>query len=265
MGARDVEAIGRERDEPTQTSGPAELEPLRTPQLYELIADRLADEIRHAVLRPADRLPSERELARQLEVSRSSVREAITALQVEGVLETRAGAGSFVATNALERLTRLAERDGDRPRLPRPADASPSALLEMRVAYEPQVARLAATHARPDAYAVELLELMERQPDPESREARANWNDADRLFHRQIGVMTGNPVIVAICEWIAEIMDQPLWQRLRDQSVAVPGRMRIHMAEHRLIYESVAGGDIEAAEIHARKHIERVRGYMNLD
>jgi DNA-binding FadR family transcriptional regulator len=37
------------------------------------------------------------------------------------------------------------------------------------------------------------------------------------------------------------------------------------MAEHRLIYESVAGGDVEAAEIHARKHIERVRGYMNLD
>jgi DNA-binding FadR family transcriptional regulator len=251
--------------EATQTSRAVELGPLRTPQLYELIADRLADEIRHAVLRPGDRLPSERELARQLEVSRSSVREAITALQMEGVLETRAGAGSFVAANALERVRRLAERDGDRPRAPRAVDASPSALLEMRVAYEPHVARLAATHARHDAYAVELLELMERQPDPESAEARANWNDADRLFHRQIGVMTDNPVIAAVCEWIADVMNQPLWRRLRDQSVAVPGRMRIHMAEHRLIYESVAGGDAEAAEVYARKHIERVRGYMNLD
>lgn len=265
MSAREVEAIGRAREDSSQTSRAVELRPLRTPQLYELIADRLADEIRHAVLRPGDRLPSERELARQLEVSRSSVREAITALQMEGVLETRAGAGSFVAANALERVRHLAERDGDRPRVPRAADASPSALLEMRVAYEPQVARLAAARARPDAYTVELLELMERQPDPESPDARANWNDADRLFHRQIGVMTGNPAIVAICEWIADVMDQPLWQRLRDQSVAVPGRMRIHMAEHRLIYESVAGGDVEAAEMHARKHIERVRAYMNLD
>ena len=265
MSAKGVKASGREREESSQTSGAPELGPLRTPQLYELIADRLADEIRHAVLRPGDRLPSERELARQLEVSRSSVREAITALQMEGVLETRAGAGSFVAANALERARRLAERDGDRPRVPRPADASPSALLEMRVAYEPQVARLAATRARPSAYAIELLELMERQPDPESPAGRANWNDADRLFHRQIGVMTGNPVIAAVCEWIAEVMNQPLWRRLRDQSVAVPGRMRIHMAEHRLIYESVAGGDVEAAEMYARKHIERVRGYMNLD
>jgi DNA-binding FadR family transcriptional regulator len=260
-----VEAIGRARDDPSQTSGAVELDSLRTPQLYELIAERLAHEVRHAALRPGDRLPSERELARKLEVSRSSVREAITALQVEGVLETRAGAGSFVAADALERVRRLAERDGDRPRAPRPVDASPSALLEMRVAYEPQVARLAAARARHDAYAVELLELMEREPDPESPEARANWNDADRLFHRQIGVMTDNPVIVAICEWIADVMNQPLWQRLRDQSVAVPGRMRIHMAEHRLIYESVAGGDVEAAEIYARKHIERVRGYMNLN
>jgi DNA-binding FadR family transcriptional regulator len=263
--SKGVQAAASERDESAQTGRVPELSPLRMPQLYELIAERLFDEIRHTLLRPGERLPSERELARQLEVSRSSVREAITALQVEGVLETRAGAGSFVAPNALERVRRLAERDGDAPRIPRPADASPSALLELRVAFEPQVAKLAATRAHSDAYAVELLELMERQPDPESREARANWNDADRLFHRQIGVMTGNPVIVAICEWIAEIMDQPLWQRLRDQSVAVPGRMRIHMAEHRLIYESVAGGDVEAAEMHARKHIERVRGYMNLE
>jgi DNA-binding FadR family transcriptional regulator len=265
VNAERVKASGRERDESSQTGSAAELGPLRTPQLYELIAERLADEIRHGVLRAGDRLPSERELARQLEVSRSSVREAITALQVEGVLETRAGAGSFVAANALERVRRLAERDGARPPVPTPADASPSALLEMRVAYEPQVARLAAARARPDAYAVELLELMEGQPDPESAYGRANWNDADRLFHRQIGVMTGNPVIVAVCDWIAEVMNQPLWRRLRDQSVAAPGRMRIHMAEHRLIYESVAGGDVEAAEMYARKHIERVRGYMNLD
>lgn len=259
------EAAERERGEPAGAAPVRELEPLRMPQLYELIVDRLTTEVRHGLLQPGERLPSERELARQLEVSRSSVREAITELQVEGVLETRPGAGSFVAADALERVRRLAERDGARPHIPALADASPSSLLELRVAFEPQVARLAAAPGRPDAYAVELLELMERRPDPESPEARANWNDADRLFHRQIGVMTENPVVVAICDWIAGLMDQPLWQRLRDQSVAVPGRMRIHMAEHRLIYESVVGGDAEAAEMYARKHIERVRRYMNLD
>jgi len=71
--------------------------------------------------------------------------------------------------------------------------------------------------------------------------------------------------IRTIAEWVAEVMDQPLWQRLRDESIAVPGRMRIHMAEHRMIYEAVAGGDARAAEFYARAHIERVRRYMTLD
>src|SRR3954468_19943233 len=62
-------------------------------QRYEQIAERLAGDIRSGALAPGERLPSERELARVLEVSRASVREAIGALQVEGVVETRPGGG----------------------------------------------------------------------------------------------------------------------------------------------------------------------------
>ncbi len=76
--------------------------------------------------------------------------------------------------------------------------------------------------------------------------------------------MTGNPVVVALCEQIAAIMDQPLWRRLRDDSLSNPGRMRIHIAEHRMIYEAVIEGDAEAAELYARLHIRRVRRYMTL-
>ena len=74
------------------------------PQRYERIAERLAGDIRAGRLAPGERLPGERELARRLEVGRASVREAIGALQVRGVLETRPGSGSFVAADALERL-----------------------------------------------------------------------------------------------------------------------------------------------------------------
>jgi DNA-binding FadR family transcriptional regulator len=238
--------------------------PLRSRQLYEHIVERLLDDLRAGRLRPGERLPSERDLARALEVSRSSVREAVAALQTEGVLRTRPGAGSFVADDALTRVHALAT-DGHRPGLPGHADASPSALLEARALFEPAIAALAATRGREDAYAEQLLESMEEVPDPESAEGRARWNDADRLFHRQVAAMTDNPVLTAIAEWVAEVMDQPLWQRLRDESLAVPGRMRIHMAEHRMIYEAVAGGDSRAAEFYAREHIERVRRYMTLD
>jgi len=238
--------------------------PLRGRQLYEHIVERILDDVRDGRLAPGDRLPSERDLARALEVSRSSVREAVAALQTEGILRTRAGAGSYVADDALARTQGLA-RNGRPGVPPGGADASPSALLEARALFEPAIAALAAERGREDPHAAELLASMEEILDPESAEGRARWNDADRLFHRQVAAMTGNPVLTAIAEWVAEVMNQPLWRRVRDESIAPPGRMRIHMAEHRMIYEAVAGGDARAAEFYARAHIERVRRYMTLD
>ena len=92
----------------------------------------------------------------------------------------------------------------------------------------------------------------------------SEWNECDRLFHRQIAVMTDNPVLVALAAHVAAVMDQPLWQRLRDESVAVPGRARLHAAEHRMIYEAIVGADPEAAAFYATQHIQRVRRYMTL-
>src|SRR3954465_1218614 len=80
------------------------IEPLRIPQLYDQIAVRLRREIASGALPPGSRLPSERDLARALEVSRPSVREAIAALKNDGLVETRAGAGSFVSADALALL-----------------------------------------------------------------------------------------------------------------------------------------------------------------
>ena len=102
-------------------------------QRYEQIAERLADDIRSGVLAPGERLPSERDLARTLEVSRASVREALASLALQGVVETRHGAGTFVV--------------GLPPSEP-PHDASPSAVLEARLALEPAVARLAAARGQ---------------------------------------------------------------------------------------------------------------------
>jgi DNA-binding FadR family transcriptional regulator len=87
---------------------------------------------------------------------------------------------------------------------------------------EPRVARLAARAARPDAEAERLLEVMEAGPDD-----RAAWNDADRRFHHRLAALTGNAVLIALAGHIAALMDQPLWQRLRDESIA-PARPGAH-------------------------------------
>jgi DNA-binding FadR family transcriptional regulator len=105
---------------------------------------------------------------------------------------------------------------------------------------------------------------MEAITDPAEPGARATWSASDRLFHRQLAAMTGNPVLLAFADHVATLMDQPLWHRLRDDSIAVPGRTRIHAAEHRMIYEAIVDGDAEAAAFYSAQHINRVRTYMEL-
>src|SRR6478672_8963659 len=118
---------------------------LHAPQLYERIASRLADDVRSGALAPGERLPGERELARRLGVGRSSVREAIASLQVDGIVVTRPGSGTYAA------------------------DASPTALLEARALIEPRIAALAARRAGHDAEAERLLDAMESDS--------LDWND----------------------------------------------------------------------------------------
>jgi DNA-binding FadR family transcriptional regulator len=231
-----------------QSSLQTDFKPL---QRYEQIAERLTADIRSGALPPGERLPSERDLARSLDVSRASVREAIAALQVQGLVETRPGAGTFVAAQPPA---------GDAL----PHDASPSAVLEARVLLEPAVAAQAARLGQRDETAERLLEAMESITEPADAEARAIWSTSDRLFHRQLAVMTDNPVLIAFADHVASLMDQPLWHRLRDDSIAAPGRIRIHAAEHRMIYEAIAAGDAEAASFYAVQHLQRVRKNMEL-
>lgn len=247
--------------EPAHTAGSAPAGPVIR-QRYEQIAAHLSEDIRGGRLRAGDRLPGERELAAQLRVGRASVREALGFLQVHGIIETRRGAGSFVAADALTALAEAAPVPG----LALTADASPSSLLQARELLEPAIARLAAEVGDgTDARLPELLERMAASCDPEDPAQRRVWSDADRDFHRHIAALTRNPVLAAVGAHLSELMDQPLWQRLRDDAISDPGRTTLQLAEHRLIAAAIAEGDADAAEHHARHHIIRARRYMALD
>jgi DNA-binding FadR family transcriptional regulator len=246
---------------PAPASRGLELGPIRQPQLYEQIAEQIADQIMKGVQRPQDQLPSERDLANQLEVGRPSVREALAALQNAGVIETRRGAGSFIAGDAIERLR--SRGDGRSP------DLSPVALLDARDLFEPEVARLAAERGQHDPVVEELLEQMARTTDPEDAEAHRLWSEADRQFHRQIAIMTGNPLIAQLATVVSDAMGQALWQRMRDAkfehlAIASPGRIALFTEEHRMIYEAITSNDPEAAAFYAREHVARVRRDMAL-
>jgi DNA-binding FadR family transcriptional regulator len=236
------------------------IEPVRPVQLYELVRDRLIEQIRGGHWRPGDRLPPERDLARAFEVSRPSLREALGALELGGVVETHRGSGSYVTADAVTRAIGMSasDRKGN-------GDISPTALLEVRLAVEPAIASSAALRGGPDVTAQRLLSVMQGAVDSSDEGARARWSEADRLFHRELAVMTANPLLIQIAQLICAVMDEPLWRQLRDESLTIPGRLESGVAEHHQIYKAVSEGDVEAGAFHARRHLQIVRRTMELE
>ena len=167
------------------------LEAIHKGRLYSQIADQLCQLIRAGDYPPGSFLPSERELAAALEVSRSSVREALIALEVLGVVNVRVGAGMEVLRVPDTATTRdimaqllqfnLTEPDPElKVTLNLSSEIPPFALLQARRLVEPETAALAAQHAT--AAQIEALHLAFARNQRDNREG-SRTNPGDRQFH----------------------------------------------------------------------------------
>ncbi len=224
----------------------------RPKQIYEQVADQIRASIVDGTYRPGSRLPSERDLARRLKVSRPAVREAIGALQNEGMVVTRQGSGTYVTGRSEPARTAAASERAE-------ADFSPTGTLEVRLLIEPAIARLAARRRKRDLLAETYLSKMAAVKDITDPQQQALWSECDRLFHRQLALMAEDALIVKIADEIARSMQQPLWNRLRDDGIYDPERIQLYVAEHRLIYEAIVSGDEDSAAFYVEGHLKRVQ------
>jgi len=238
---------------------PGQGDAFRPKQIYEQVAEQIRSEIRKGRFAPTQRLPSERDLSVQFQTSRPAVREAIGALQNEGLVVTRPGSGTYV-TDAAPAL--LAETPEEKPAA---ADFSPVATLEVRLILEPAIARLAARRGQRDPVAERYLAQMGEIRDINDPQQQALWSECDRMFHRQLAVMTQDALLIRIADEVAASMDQLLWQRLRDDGIYDAARIQLYVAEHRLIYEAVVQGNEDAAAFYVEQHIKRVQRDITAD
>lgn len=225
-------------------------------QIYEQVSDQIRAGILNGKFAPESRLPSERELATLFGVGRPAVREAIGALQNEGLVLTKRNSGSYIAATASTQISTQARHSDAEPTAP---DFSPTAALDVRLFLEPQIARRAAAWGKPDRQAEKFLSAMETIQDITDPLQRAVWNESDRLFHRQLAVMTRNTLLIKIADEVAKTMDQPLWKRLKDDGINDLKRIHLYISEHRLIYEAIVNGEENAAAFYVEQHIRRVR------
>lgn len=217
------------------------LRPLQRSRLYEQLVRRLLAHVQDSGLRPGDRLPPERELAQRLGVSRASVRQAVVALEVQGVLGVRHGDGIYLLrhADARESLRQLTER---RQRLPD--------ILEARAALEVKTAELAARRRTPaDLAAIDAaLAAMAAQVA-----AGEHGEEGDSAFHRAVTAAAHNPVLTELMELLAG----PI-RETRRESLAQPGRPPRSLASHRRIAEAIRAGDPTRAVRAMRAHLDLV-------
>jgi DNA-binding FadR family transcriptional regulator len=211
--------------------------------------ERITAMIREGLLEPGDRLPTEREFAARLGISRSSMREAIRALTVLGVLQARHGSGVYVTRLEAGDLLETFGVVADLSRGPRLAE-----LLEVRRALESTATALAAARITPERLA-EVgghLAAMEATDDPEEILAH------DLAFHRAIAAAAGNETMAAILEGLSSRTFRARVKRGHQEEGAFERTRREHAAIHR----ALAARDPEAARAAAAAHVGAVEEWL---
>jgi len=204
-------------------------------RLYRMIADQIAGRIRAGDFPRGRRLPSERDLAEQLQVSRASIREALIALEIEGYVEVRVGTGVFVADKegggaawAAGPNASAAQSAAD--------DIGPFDLLEARLIIEPECAGMAAQHATPAQLAaiVEAHEGMSLTDSPGRH---------DREFHGTIAAACGNAALAAAVGHLWNLtQSSSVYRRMQDYFVDAKVWAVAH-AEHQRILTAIVARD----------------------
>ena len=219
------------------------LDPVTPIAAHELVLDQLRRSIGLGHFAPGEKLPPERDLARQLGVSRTTVREAVRVLEGEGVVAVRRGSTGGIIVRAdlapASRRQRIREFD---------------AIIDFRLVVEPMAARLAATRRTlTDLAALGRALARLDQLAADGAEGRvADWFRADTDYHLLIGRAARNALLLGAIETGRAGMFHPVgavWGRLQETA----------HDQHRRILDEIRAGDGDAAAAAMSKHIEGTR------
>ncbi len=226
----------------------ADFQPIEERRLYMRIVKQIEEMIYRGELKRGDKLPSERELKQKLNVSRASIREAFSALEMVGIIESRPGEGTFIkqadGNNLLHPLSLILMLE----------DNIVEELVELRRVLEVDCARLASERAT--AEDIKLLEEYVRVMDE-----RAGYDDscikADRNFHYAIARASGNRVLYDVMMAISEAMDFHI-KNTRTALVSDVGTMRKFNVQHKRILQAIKEHDPDGAMHAMREHLNYV-------
>jgi DNA-binding FadR family transcriptional regulator len=216
---------------------------LKTQKLYQQISQLLMTYIREGRFLPGQALLAERDLAKRLGVSRSSVREALITLEISGWVEIRVGTGVFVRSPL-----------PDTAAAPSTDDVGAEDLLKARQIVEGELAAaaaVAATDAQMQDLAALVVRMGQKQPDT------ATYHSLDMQFHVLIGEMTGNPLLSDVVEMLWNKRYSPMFLRL-EQHYGQNILEEEWNHDHQAIVDALLRRDSRAARTAMRTHLKNV-------
>lgn len=219
------------------------IEPIKVQRLYLQVAQQLQQLMEAGDFKPGKRLPSERDLAEQFGVSRPTIREAMIALEIAGLVEVRSGSGVYVL-----------EREGNSAELDASQGAGPFEILEARKLIEGETCALAAQRIN-DEQLLRLQELLDEMAEENKQEGATE--QADQQFHCLIAEAAGNGALSATISW--------LWQLRNESEISTHFHQRVRregsrpiIADHRAILQALQARDSAAARDAMASHLQRV-------
>ena len=225
---------------------------IKRKRIHEAVAHQIREAIFSGLLAPGHKLPPERELAERFQTSRVALREALRALEKEGMITIKRGfgGGAFIAdfdsalralTDSLSIVVKLGE-------------AKSSELTEVRAILEPQIARLATSRATAeDLSRIESVVIAQEEELKNGELSRK----LDMEFHRKLADAAHNPVLKIVVNAVNEsIRDAISRSKLSRQM-----RTRV-IAFHRSILEAVRSRDASSAQSAMADHVEDVQCHL---
>jgi len=223
--------------------------PDKPQRLYQVVAERLSAFIQASKMKPGDRLPGELLLSKKFNVSRTTIREAMLALEIAGALEIRGGSGAYV------------RRPSHNQGLLMDAGPGPFELLRARILVECEIAADAALQAsQEDLDRIEASLLQMRS----LVKAHKNAQLADRQFHLSIAEAGKNTVLTNFVDALWSGIFSPMFHNL-SQRAGLHHHQQMTLADHEAIFNAIKTRDAQKAKAAMRSHLRHVQDILQGD
>jgi len=233
---------------------------VKNQRLYLQIVNQVRDLIAKGNLKAGDKLLPERELTKKFSVSRASIREAMSALEILGLIESRGSQGNFIKVDIMD-----ASVDGASMK-ELLKNHSPLEVFEARCEVEPAMGALAAERrTREDLEKLKksLIRLntlgQQIECDPKKID---NYMEEDRRFHLIIAQCAHNSVLFTVYSGVNLMLKEKHWKVLKKKCIIKDGNLKKFEKEHTEIFNVIRNSDSELARINMREHLQGIKKEM---